>query len=206
MGAADFFWFFIIQVMAGLITGATSFGGGLFAIPLMTLFVPLQQSIVIACISFAFVVVLILCIYWRDILWREIFTLGGAGIMGVPFGTWLLAHANLRFLFLAAGIAIFLFLLWQWLMPRLGRKETILPAWWAGPCGFLGGLMTGTVGMGGPPLVFYAYLRHWTKENTIGGIAAVSALLLIMVIFGQWIEGLYTWPVFTLSLWAALGT
>lgn len=205
MSAIFFIFFLLIQVVAGLITGVTSFGGGLFAIPLMTLFLPIQHAIVIGCISFGIVIFLMLKVYWKYLLWREIFTLGIAGVIGAPFGTWLLAHANMRFLLLASGVAIGLFLFWQWVMPRIGRKETLIPGWYAWPCGFLGGFMTGTVGMGGPPIVFYAYMRHWRKESMIGSVAAACGIQLIMIISGQVYEGLCTWEVVKLSIWAAAG-
>lgn len=205
MSTLDLSLFVLIQLIGGLITGVTSFGGGLFAIPLMTLFMPIQQAIVIACFSFGFAIVLMIFIYRKHLLWREIFILGIAGIPAAPLGTWLLANSDMRFLLIAASCAIFLFLLWQWTMPRLSKKDITLPVWSAWPCGFFGGFMSATVGMGGPPIVFYTYMRHWNKESAIGGVSAACGIQLLMIFFGQWLEGFYTPAVIKLSVIAAVG-
>lgn len=206
MSVISFFCFLLIQIAAGLITGLTSFGGALFAIPLMALFLPIQHAIVIVCVSFGIVSLLMIYIYRKHLLWGEILRLGIAGVLGAPIGTWFLAHADIGFLLVASGSTIALFLFWQWLAPRISRKARLIPTWYACPCGFLAGFMSGSVGMGGPPIVIYTYMRQWSKDSAIGGIAAVFGILLIIVIYGQWQEGLLTLEVLKLSLWAALGT
>lgn len=129
--------------------------------------------------------------------------MGISGIAGAPVGTWLLVHANLRFLLIASGITIAIFLLWQSLLPRLGKKERLIRRLYAWPCGFMGGLMAGMVGMGGPPVVFYTYMRHWKKESAIGGISAVCLFQLAMIIYAQWQQALYTEEIIRLSIWAS---
>ncbi|MDE5878836.1 MAG: hypothetical protein K2G99_02240, partial [Desulfovibrio sp.] len=65
-------------------------------------------------------------------------------------------------------------------------------------------LMMGAVGMGGPPIVLYAYLRHWSKESTIGGTSLTAAITMLALLPAQWGAGLYTGPLLKASLMSAL--
>ncbi|MDE5878705.1 MAG: sulfite exporter TauE/SafE family protein, partial [Desulfovibrio sp.] len=128
-------WFF-----AGLLTGLTSFGGNLFAIPLLTLVMPAQDAIVIACLSGMVMILALSLLYWRAARWGEIVCLGLSTVPGVVLGVAFLQHAGPRLLLLAAGAAIVLFLLWQFLSGRLHVGDTPVSRWWGVPCGLAGGL------------------------------------------------------------------
>lgn len=199
----DFFFlvFLCIQIVGGLIVGITSFGGNLFAVPMMTLIMGARDAILLGCVTFLSLIVLISVFYWKHLLWREIIILSIAGMIGAPFGAWLLVHASLRFLLLSAGLTIVLFLAWQFVMPRLTRRNLPIPEWVAWPCGILAGVMSGTVAMGGPPVAFYAYMRHWSKENTLGSVSAAFALQIVVIIITQSAKGLYDWELVKLCFW-----
>lgn len=192
-------WFF-----AGLLTGLTSFGGNLFAIPLLTLAMPAQDAIVIACLSGTVMILSLSFLYWRAARWGEIVCLGLATMPGVVLGVAFLQHAGPRLLLLAAGASIVLFLLWQFLSSQLHVGEKPVSRWWSVPCGLAGGLMMGAVGMGGPPIVLYAYLRHWGKEATIGGASLTAIITFLALLPSQWGAGLYTGPLLKAGLLSAL--
>ncbi len=46
--------------------------------------------------------------------------------------------------------------------------------------------------MGGPPLVLYAFLRHWQKEETIATVNMVSVVIMLVVVPWQHGAGLFT--------------
>ena len=46
-----FFYINIVWFLAGFINGVTSFGGNLFAVPLMTLVMEAKQAIIFGCIT-----------------------------------------------------------------------------------------------------------------------------------------------------------
>ena len=189
-----------IWFLAGLLIGLTSFGGNLFAIPLLTLVMPAREAILLGCLCSTGIMIALPLIYRRALPLAETVFLGGAGLLGVPLGSAFLNHAGPRLLLLAAGCSLVLFLLWQFLSGRLHVAETPISRIWCAPFGFLCGIMMSAVGMGGPPLVLYAFLRHWSKESTIGGANLAATITLLGVLPSQWAAGLYTPEL----LWEAL--
>ena len=187
-----FLYFNTIWFLGGLLTGLTSFGGNLFAIPLLTLAMPAREAILFGCLSGSAILLGLGFIYRRHMRWLETLCLGLASLAGVPLGNAFLNHAGPRLLMLAAGASLVLFLLWQFLSGRLHVAQAPIARWWSAPFGFLAGIMMSAVGMGGPPLVLYAYLRHWSKESTIGGANLAAFITMMGVLPAQWAAGLYS--------------
>lgn len=194
----------IIWFLAGLLTGLTSFGGNLFAIPLLGLAIPMQDAILLGCLCGTVMILALATLYYRWALWGEIVRLGLASLPGVLLGVAFLQHAGPRLLMLAAGGSLVLFLLWQYVSGRLHVAEAPISRWWSLPLGFASGIMMGAVGMGGPPFVLYAYLRHWSKESTIGGGSLTAIITMLAVLPAQWEAGLYTAPVLKAAIVGAV--
>ena len=194
----------IIWFLAGLLTGLTSFGGNLFAIPLLGLVIPMRDAILLGCLCGTVTLIALASLYYRWAAWGEIVCLGLASLPGVLLGVAFLQHAGPRLLMLAAGGSLVLFLLWQYISGRLHVAEQPISRWWSLPLGFTSGIMMGAVGMGGPPFVLYAYLRHWSKESTIGGSSLTAAITMLAVLPAQWEAGLYTLPVLKSALVGAV--
>lgn len=180
-----------IWFLSGLLHGLTSFGGNMVAIPLLTLVMPAREAIVFSCLSGTAIFLGLGFIYRRTALWLEIVSLGLSSLAGVPVGMAFLQQAGPRLLMLAAGSCLILFLLWQFVSRRLHVAEAAFARWWCLPFGFLSGVMMSAVGMGGPPLVLYAYLRRWSKESTIGGTNLAAAISMLAILPSQWRAGLY---------------
>lgn len=193
-----------IWFLSGLLTGLTSFGGNLFAIPLLTLVMPARDAILFGCLCGTVIFLGLVFIYRRAALWGETLLLGMATLPGVPLGVYFLHHAGPRLLLLAAGVSLALFLLWQFLAGRLHVAETPISRWCSLPFGFLSGIMMSAVGMGGPPLVLYAYLRHWGKESTICGANLAAGVTMLALLPSQWASGLYTPELLHSALFGAL--
>lgn len=142
----------IIWLFAGILTGLTSFGGNLFAIPLLTLAIPVRDAILIGCLCSTVKMVSLAFLYRRWARWSEVVLLGLATLPGVPLGVAFLQHAGSRLLMFAAGAGLVLFLLWQFISGRLHVAEKPVSRWWSLPLGLAGGIMMSAVSMGGPPL------------------------------------------------------
>ncbi|MFG6375723.1 MAG: sulfite exporter TauE/SafE family protein [Desulfovibrio sp.] len=188
----QFFYFNILWLLAGFVTGITSFGGNLLAIPLIALVLPPREAILYGCISGAAVFLGVTLPYLKQIIWRETVILSLVTFPGIPFGIWFLANAGPGALLLAAGASLASFLSWQFIGMRLDRRQNPVPIWAAIPFGFISGIMMSAVGMGGPPLVLYAFLRHWQKEETIATVNMVSVVIMLVVVPWQHGAGLFT--------------
>lgn len=194
----------ITWFLAGFLTGITSFGGNLIAIPLITLLLSARDSIVMGCLDCIVIFAALVLIYRKAILWRETIWLGMCGLMGVPIGVWVLGHASSRFLLMAAGVSIGLFLLWQLFANRLHFSDKPISMLFCMPAGFLGGVMMGSIGMGGPPIILYSYLRKWGKENTISSANLAVGISMFGIIPAQWRAGLYSPELLRFAAWSAV--
>lgn len=178
--------------MAGLITGLTSFGSNLIAVPLLTFVTSARDSIIIGCFSATCIFITLALIYWRSIVWSETLLLVTGALVSVPAGTWFLKYAGSSLLLFAAGFSLIIFLLWQFALTRLRKKQARAKSWLALLMGLASGIMMGGVGMGGPPLVLFAYLRDYTPPVAISTINAASAVIMAAALSMQYVEGLYT--------------
>lgn len=194
----------ITWFLAGFLTGVTSFGGNLIAIPLITIVLSARDSIVVSCLDCIVVFIALVFIYRKAILWRETLWLGVCGLAGVPIGVWILGHASSRFLLMAAGISIGLFLLWQFFANRLHFSDEPISMLFCIPAGFLGGVMMSSIGMGGPPIILYSYLRKWGKENTISSANLAVGLMMFGIIPAQWQASMYSPQLLRFAAWGAV--
>ena len=185
-------YFCLIWLLAAVLSGLTSFGGNLFAVPLITLALPPREAILFGTLAGSAIFLGMAVVYVRHVLWRETAALTASALLGIPLGVWFLANAGARALLLAAGSALSLFLLWQFGSRYLRKSERAVPAWCAAPFGLLSGIMMSAVSFGGPPLVLYAFLRHWGKTETLGTVNAVSIGIMAFVIPWLWHKGLFT--------------
>lgn len=168
-----------LWLIAGVISGVTSFGGNLVAVPLLTFIWTPQKSIFIGCIVGGASSLFLAACYHKNIIWKEIFPLCSGIIPGIPLGVYILTYSGPGTLLFGVGISLTIFLIWQIFGNRIFPSRKQLSKRWAVPCGVICGILQGATGMGGPPLVVYAFLRKWAKECTIANINCSVAFALI---------------------------
>lgn len=199
-----YFWCNIFWLLAGFVAGVASFGGNLVAVPFNTLVVEPRIAILSGCISGTAVFLGLCLFYWRHILWKETVYLLCGATAGIPIGIAFLRSAGGPAILLAAGVALMCFLGWQLFSGRLGARKTPMVIWLAFPFGCVSGIMMAAVGMGGPPLVLYAYLRQWGKEAILGTVNAASLAFMLVVLPWQYFSALYSSFILELGLQGAL--
>lgn len=198
-----------IWLAAGFLTGVTSFGGNLFAIPLMSLAIEIREAIVIGLIACFAMSITLGFFYFKSICWKEVVFLGFAALAAVPPGTWILGHAGAKILFLLAGGAIALFVIWQLISSILMHSDKPVPVWTAIPFGLLSGLMMSSIGMGGPLLALYAYMRRWDRQTTLSSLNFAALIQYVFILPAYAGAGFFTadmtWPALFCCLFAAGG-
>lgn len=193
----------LIWFLAGLVVGLTSFGGNLFAVPLLTFVMPARDAVVLGCLLFPAMCLTLALLYRKAILWREVLLLGLSSGPGIPVGIAFLSRASSRTILLVAAFSVFLFLLWQWIASRRKFAARPLHMGWAVPLGIVSGLMTGATGLGGPSLAFYALARQWNKKNTLGTLSMTAMVSFVFLVPLQWQAGLYTPELLKAGLWSS---
>lgn len=113
----------------------------------------------------------------------------------------------------AVGAAVLLALLFRHLAKPEPREH--VPPWWGWTAGAATGFLAGMVGMGGPPMVFYALFFDWPKEKfrvflwtKFVSMTPVQLVLLTWT-FGSTVlvtfaVGLCALPIVYLAQWAAV--
>lgn len=200
----------MLWFLAGFISGVTSFGGNLVAVPLLAMLQDPRDAIFTGCIVGGLTAIYLALIYRKSMDFGEIAPLCAGVVPGIPLGVIILDYASPRALLIIVGISLILFLVWQLASARIFSSKKPLSKMAAMPCGIVSGILLGSTSMGGPPLVLYAFLRGWGKENTVANLSFTAAVATIIWVSMQFWHGAFaSAPIagcVTGAVAAALGT
>lgn len=185
-------YFIAVWALSGFVTGIASFGSNLFAVPLIALVWEPREAILVGCVAAFSIFIELAFIYRKQIFWKDTIALSLGSLGGIPFGIWFLGAVGSAGLLLAAGASIIIFLAWQFVIQFLGKALKAISSTWAIPFGFFSGILMGAIGMGGPPLVLYIFLRLYNKKETLGTLNAASVVIMLLVLCWQYSSGLYS--------------
>jgi uncharacterized membrane protein YfcA len=137
---------------AGLARGFSGFGGALIFVPLASAVIGPRLAAPLLLIIDAVAAAGLIPNAWHRAGRRDVAWMAAGALFGVPLGAWLLTHADplaMRW-GLAAVVAVLLVMLisgWRY----HGRRTTSATV----GVGLLGGLLSGSAQIGGPPIVAY---------------------------------------------------
>lgn len=161
-------------LVAGFTQGLTGFGAVLVGLPIFTALVGIKTAAPLANILSVGVSVY-LCIRLRSIFsWKHIHLILLGAVPGIPLGTWLLKAVPSRSLEIALGATLTVFCLHE-LLGNRGRWRIGTP--WAGVAGFTSGLLGGSIGAYGPPVVMYFSVRPGDTEVDKASMSAYFLLV-----------------------------
>ncbi len=180
------FFLCCISFLGGLIHGVTGFGVVLITLPLMGLFIDIKTAIPLILmlglvINFTLISRLIKHIDHKK--WTLLFIFS---LPGIPLGVYILKYMDSRYLeLLIAFVIIFIsFFSMFYTAPARGPGKK-----WACLAGSIAGVLGGSIGATGPPVVIYTSLQPWGKEQikaTMVSFFIVSGLsVLVFYIFNQ---------------------
>src|SRR5690606_13437476 len=127
-------------------------------------------------------------------------------IPGIPLGIAVLMYGSESLIKLGLGMLIILYSCYA----LFAKKGKILAAdnkLWLMVCGFLSGLLGGTYGLNGPPLVVYGNMRQWSAQHFRVTLQAYFLPISLISAIGYYAKGLITSEVnnyFVISLLAAV--
>jgi uncharacterized membrane protein YfcA len=189
-------WTFIlvpaIVFLATIIRSTFGFGEALIAVPLLTLFIPVEVAAPLAVLVSITVAGIVVLQDWHMVhvggAWRLIL----ATFLGVPLGLMLLTASPERLVKAGLGVVIVSFSAFCLVRRSPFELKNDRLAW---PFGFAAGVLGGAYGMNGPPLVIYGALRRWHPEQfraTLQGYFLPASLIGML---GYWLAGLWVWDV-----------
>jgi len=180
---------FLTLFVAGLVTGLTSFGLAIVATPLLVLILP--PKVVVPALALHGMVNNLVLLYERrhGLKLGRIWPLTLAGMAGVPFGARLLAVCNAASLKAFIGIAITL----TALAFLLGFKRRLAHERLASaPVGLVSGLLNGSMGMAGPPVILFFANQDVEKDTFRANLAAYFTAVNLVTVPAYLLQGLIT--------------
>jgi hypothetical protein len=159
-----------ILLISSLIQGVAGFGFGMFAMGALVLMMPITDAaVIVAIISLGTTVVNVWTLR-HDLRWREVWPILTTALPTTALGVYLLRVMDPAIL--RTGMAVVITFgcvvaLWS---PNKALLHRAFP--WAHISGAVGGLFSGAVNMGGPPVVLYTLFRDWDKSATKGVMSA----------------------------------
>ncbi len=183
-------WCALVVVAAYTLRGATGFGAGVVAIPLLVLVLPLRAVIpVITTLgivaSFGQTVREFRHVEWRGVRGLLLPTIAGAGV-----GLWLFKSLHPELLRSALALFIIAYALWT-----LAPRKAVLhpPRAWLAPLAGVGGGLLSTLfgGMAGPIFVIYLNALNLDKTRFRATMSAILFLLALLRAAGYGGLGFY---------------
>ena len=168
MRVADIDWSIVPLVWAAIIVAAvlrsfTGFGFALVAVPVLALFMPPAQVVVLSSALALTIGLLSLRSFYRLINWAQMLPLLLMSGLGTAVGALILASIPMTLFQLCVGLSV----LAACLGIFVGRPER--PLQWAGLpwlAGLLSGLMNGALAIPGPPMIVYTMLTEFDPARS----------------------------------------
>ena len=164
----------LLAVLLGsVLSGMTGFGFALTAVPLLTLVLPPQTVVPMVRIQSLLTsgLVLLEAARWLEI--RRMWLLIAASLLGLPLGAYLLTVWDVNTLKILIGAITLLsaLLLLQGFRLQLGDSNAV-----KAPVGFLSGVMGGSTGMAGPPVIVFLSSQDTEKQAFRANLALLFAV------------------------------
>jgi len=207
----------LIQFLAQGLEAVTGFGSTVVAVPIMAMIVPLETAIIIGVTHTWMLVIYIVFVSRKDIVWKEFGFIALYVLIGLPFGIYLFTRMNEAYLLGILSLFMIGVGFHGFRMTRRNRNQTkastepVKKNFLMRFILFLGGIIHGAFGTGGPLVVLYATqaLKNkalfrvtlcllWLSMNTI--LITVWTIDEIWTGEGRWTRNNY------FSLYAALAT
>jgi uncharacterized membrane protein YfcA len=165
-----------ILLVAALVQGFFGFGFGILAMGGLTLTQDLIHASGIVNITAVVVMVWLTFQLRHDILYRLTLRMLAPVLLGVFLGVIALGLFDRDLMVSILGATIVIVALWNLVQPRLRSRES---AWLDAAMALLGGLLSGALNAGGPPLIIHLYRRPEHPEVLK---ATLQSLLLTMAV------------------------
>jgi len=189
-------------VLAAVIVGAltksiTGMGFPLVAIPVISLFVSVQDAVVVVALPNV-VLNLVLCLAvrssWRET--RDLPVLSVAGIVGAIAGTFVLVRVPEDLLVIALAAIVLGYVVFRVARPAASIEPSVATRW-AGPVGAAAGVMQGAVGISGPIVSAWIHAYRLSRDAFVFSVTLMFLLsgatqLMVLVAEGE-VRGSRVW-------------
>lgn len=171
----------LIVVGAAGVQGLTGFGFALVSIPLLLYIYPSYEAILISIMLAMFILLLQAWKNWNNARWDLIWRLVGIGLPGLWIGLSIGKKMNSAHLEGLVGVSVLVYILFQFILENRNKGEQTINTKNSGEkssrklpkgfylAGFISGVLTGAVGLPGPPVIaiLIPFLLKETFRSTV---------------------------------------
>jgi uncharacterized membrane protein YfcA len=188
--------------LSTIIRQISGFGFALVSMPLLTLLLGIRAATPFVAISSVTVGLLMVSSNWQEADRRILFQLFGVALLGVPLGVLLLGYLPEEWVKRGLGFLLVFYSLYALFQPELPLVQN---AFITLICGFASGVLTGAYNTGGPPIIVYGTLRHWSREQFRSTLQLFFLLVSTLAVIGHGLTGLWTTQMWWLYLYSLPG-
>lgn len=175
---------------AFLTFGLTGFGSGLVAMSLLTPLIGVETAAPLFALLSIGAEVLMFLRYRHAVNLRSVWRLALGSLVAIPIGLTVIHSLNEQVVLVILGIVVAGYGAYSLVAPNL--PELANSHRWGFPFGFVSGLLTGAYNTGGPPLIVYANLSRWQREEYKSNLPGIFMLNSAVVISSHVLAGHYT--------------
>lgn len=158
----DFMFGFVSILLASLTQGITGFGFALIAVPLLSFSISEIKNITPLIVLYSLLVNFIIAYKIRHhIYFKKVLPLIFFGIIATPVGTSLLTYVSVRTLKIGIGLVITLTAIAMFRNFKVKIKNETVSY---GIVGILSGILNGSTGLSGPPIVLFLTNQNLHKD------------------------------------------
>jgi len=156
-------WVFALAAVffAAFVRGVTGFGFSLILAPILLLFVD-PTSVVVTNLLLALIANIVVIVFsLKKLNLKKLMPVLISSIIGIPFGAWILTAASPSVMkILIGGVTTFFAIVLALGINRPFKQEKLA----GGVVGLVGGLLSSSTSLSGPPAVLYMHNQNWPKE------------------------------------------
>lgn len=191
---------FLAWLGGGFVAGVTTMGAALFAVPITAFFLPMQDTVLLSCLSLPFMQIVMVSMNLRSCRPAAILPLLAGTVPGSLAGLWILELLPDRTLRICVGAILVLFPVWH-LAARVQPHGENGKA--AALAGFLSGVLGTSTSFDGPPAAAYGLYAGWQPRIMLGTLGLYYLTRSVFQCCLQGFAGLYTESVLHYALWSA---
>ena len=166
MQAGAYALLFAGALAGGFVSGLAGFGTALMALGLWLYVLPPAVAVTLTLICSVVAQTATLPSMWKSFDLSLVWPFVVGGLLGVPIGTLLIAHADPRVFKLTIGIFLLVFPIALYFSAPMAF--TIGGRFADAAVGFAGGILGGLAGLSGPLPILWASVRGWGKDERRG--------------------------------------
>jgi len=191
------FWLLAIfgVILTGISKSGFAGGAGVVAVPLLALWIPLEQAISILLPVLIAMDVQAVRLYWRHVNWPILKRLLPAAIIGIALAGWFLTRLPSNILLIILACISIIFALWQPLLRFITHLKGQGFFW-----GCLSGISSTLLHAGGPPINAYLMSLALPKLQWLAVTCVFFAVMNWVKVIPYSLGGLWRWDWLLLSV------